>query len=50
MGSASTSKALSVAEMEDLVLQEMEKDPVKRYGVCTVQKKIAFNEQVHVPR
>jgi len=49
MGSATTSKALLVSEVEDLVLREMEKDPAKRYGVQTVQKKIAFNKQVHVP-
>ena len=50
MGSASTSKTRSLSEMEELVLREMEKDPARHYGINTVQKKIAFNEQVHVPR
>lgn len=51
MGSrGSTSQALPHAVKEQLVVDQMNKDPAKRRGVNTVWQKIAFDEEVHLTK
>ena len=37
-------------EAEQLVLDQMDKDPLRRQGVQTIQAKIAFDAEQHLPR
>jgi len=36
-------------EAEQLVLDQMDKDPLRRQGVRTIQAKIAFDAEQHLP-
>ena len=39
-----------LAEAEQLVLNELSKDPAQRAGSRTIQAKIAYNSSLHLPR
>ncbi|KAJ3762218.1 hypothetical protein EV360DRAFT_36154 [Lentinula raphanica] len=42
--------AAGEAEAEQLILNEMSKDPAQRAGVGTIQAKVAYNTGTHLPR
>ena len=49
-GSHVTTQRLSQQEAEQLVLNQMDKDPSRRQGVRTVQARIAFDTHIHLTR
>ena len=49
-GSRATAQRMSPQEAEQLVLNQMDKDSSRRQGVRTVQARIAFDTQTHLPR
>lgn len=50
MGSGPTTRAMPHAIKEQLVVNQMNKDPAKRHGVRTIMQKVAFNEHVHLTK
>jgi hypothetical protein len=49
-GSGTTTKALSAIDAEQLVINEMSKDPAQHHGVKTIQYKVAYNSGTHLTR
>lgn len=49
-GSGPTTRALPYAVKEQLVVNQMSKDPARRHGVHTIQQKVAFNEEIHLTK
>jgi hypothetical protein len=49
-GSGATTKALSHQNIEQIVINQLEKDPMKHHGIRTVQHKIAHDEGIHLTR
>jgi hypothetical protein len=49
-GSGSTMRTIDPATAEQLVIDQMDKDPAKRSGVRTIQQKIAFENAIHLTR
>ena len=43
-------KTIDPAEAEQLVVAQMDADISKRAGVRTIQRRIAFEEKIHLPR
>jgi hypothetical protein len=43
-------KTLSVADAEQLVVKELDKDIAKRHGVRTIRAKVTYNAGVALPR
>ncbi|KIK90469.1 hypothetical protein PAXRUDRAFT_151886, partial [Paxillus rubicundulus Ve08.2h10] len=37
-------------DAEQLVLGQMNKDPAQRHGVNTIQQKVAYHSEAHLPR
>lgn len=50
LGSRSTMKTIDPADAEQLVFAQMDADISKRAGVRTIQRRIASEEKVHLPR
>jgi hypothetical protein len=50
MGSGPTTWSLPHTTKEQLVINQMNKDPAKRHGVHTIQHKIAFHEKIHLTK
>lgn len=50
VGSGPTTRSLPHAVKEQLVLDQMNRDPAKRHGVETIQSKVAFNEEIHLTK
>jgi len=50
MGSGPTTRSLPYTTKEQLVLNQMNKDPAKWYGVHTIQHKIAFHEKIYLTK
>ena len=49
-GSCTTTCNMSQQEAEQLVLDQMDKDPARQLGVRTIQAKVAFNAQQNLTR
>jgi hypothetical protein len=49
-GSRTTTKIMPRQEAEQLVLDQMDKDPSRRQGVRTIQAKVAFDSYHHLTR
>ncbi|KAJ6607858.1 hypothetical protein B0H10DRAFT_2178373 [Mycena sp. CBHHK59/15] len=49
-GGTATMKTLSEAEAEQLIVSKMSKDPSKRSGVRTIWAKVAFEDNIILPR
>jgi hypothetical protein len=49
-GSGATMKTIDPGNAEQLVVDQMDKDPAKRAGVRTVMHKIAFEDGIHMTR
>ena len=50
MGSGPTTQLLPYTTKKQLVLNQMNKDPVKQHGVHTIQHKIAFHEKIYLTK
>ena len=49
-GSKSVMKTIDLSDAEQLVMSALDRDPVKRSGVRTIHKKIAFDDEIHLMR
>jgi hypothetical protein len=49
-GSGPTTRSIPYSVKEQLVVDQMNKDPAKRHGVRTIQQKVAFHEETHLTR
>lgn len=50
MGSRPTTRLLPRSVKEQLVVNEMSKDPAKRHGVSNIKQRIAFYEGTHLTK
>jgi hypothetical protein len=50
MGSGATAKSLPLVDAEQLVLNQVAKDPASNRGVQTIMNRVAFDEGIHLPR
>ncbi|THG92517.1 hypothetical protein EW026_g8404 [Hermanssonia centrifuga] len=50
VGSKVNAREIPLQQAEQLVLQQLDQDPAKHHGVCTIQAKVAFNSGVHIAR
>jgi hypothetical protein len=49
-GSGATAKTLPHIDVEQLVLDQIAKDPASNHGVQTIQDKITFHKAIHIPQ
>ncbi|KAF7971586.1 hypothetical protein HWV62_20752 [Athelia sp. TMB] len=50
LGSGPTTRALPHAVKEQMVVDQLNRDPAKRHGVRTIMQKVAFNEHTHLTK
>lgn len=50
IGSGPTTRALNQLTKEQLVVNQLNRDPAKRHGVDTIMRKVAYNEHVHLTK
>ncbi|PPQ79723.1 hypothetical protein CVT26_016028 [Gymnopilus dilepis] len=50
LGSRSKRSTLSDKEMEQIVLQQLDKDPAKGQGIATIKSGIAYDQGIHLKR